>query len=331
MGSQSRASFSSFDRGTRSDDISFALGDEVSSTMEESAEFVLHLQQSHHDLGKQQQLRSDSKESAALAGKETKTVKYLEILLFGVLALSTIGVSLAVYYVVSKNEQDKFETHFEQGALKILKSVGQNIETTLAALDVLIISMISFAHATNQTWPMVTIDDFAVRTSKIRPLSNLIFINHLPLVSPEQREEWEKYSLDNSDWVERSMKIQEQDKNYHGPVIYDFDIYGSIHGDFGDVPYNTTRKLLPNWQVGPVVPVYYPFNYDYLSVTNPESLYATLNSKRSIISEAYGLPDEYVSVELPVSCFFYLPVSFGFNLTFSLLISNCRNGMQEQP
>jgi hypothetical protein len=50
--------------------------------------------------------------------------------------------------------------------------------------------------------------------------------------------------------------------------------------------------LLPTWQAGPIVPIYYPFNYDYLSVTNPQSLNEALNSRLTIISEAYGLPDE---------------------------------------
>ena len=228
-----------------------------------------------------------------LARKETRAVNSLKILLFAVLAITTVGVSLGVYFFVSASETDKFEINFEDGAHKILASIGRNVETTLATLDGLVVSMVSFAHATNQSWPFVTIDDFAVRTAKIRPSSNLIYINHLPLVTSDQREEWESYSLNNSDWVERSMQVQEKNENYHGPVLYDYDMTGVLYGDFGDIPYNTTREqFLPNWQVGPVVPVYYPFNYDYLSVQKPESLYATLEGKLSVISEAYGLPDE---------------------------------------
>jgi hypothetical protein len=50
--------------------------------------------------------------------------------------------------------------------------------------------------------------------------------------------------------------------------------------------------MLPTWQAGPVVPVYAPFNYDYLSVTHPQSIHAALESGRTVITEAYGLPDE---------------------------------------
>ena len=245
------------------------------------------------------------KEAVALARRETRAVNYLKAALFGVLALSTVGVATGVYFFVSTGETEKFETHFEQGAQKILGSIGQNIGTTLAALDVLVASMVSFAHSTNQTWPFVTVPDFEVRAAKVRSLSNLILVNHLPLVRPgEEREEWERYSIENSDWVRTSMKVQEQDENYYGPVMYDYDVYGVIHGDFGDVPYNTTTRdyLLPNWQGSPVVPVYSAFNYDYLSVTNPGSLYATLESKRSVISEAYGLPDEYVYIYFVCVC-----------------------------
>ena len=264
-------------------------------------------------------------EAAALARRETRAVNYLKAVLFGVLALSTVGVATGVYLFVSTGETEKFETNFEQGAQKILGSIGQNIGTTLASLDVLVASMVSFAHSTNQTWPFVTVPDFEVRAAKVRSLSNLIFINHLPLVRPgEERDEWERYSIENSDWVRTSMKVQEQDKNYYGPVIYDYDVYGVIHGDFGDVPYNTTTRdyLLPNWQGSPVVPVYSAFNYDYLSVTNPGSLYATLESKRSVISEAYGLPDEYVYISfvcLPKRTIYdLLTTPFTINQLFSL-------------
>lgn len=56
--------------------------------------------------------------------------------------------------------------------------------------------------------------------------------------------------------------------------------------------------MLPTWQAGPVVPIYAPFNYDYLSVTRPESIYAALESKRTVISEAYGLPDKNNPLEM---------------------------------
>lgn len=271
-----------------------------------------HSRQHHpRHLKKHHGRKSSDPASLSLATKETRAVNSLKYVMVFVLTAACVLIASGVHHFVSKSEKDKFEIHFHDGAQKILGAIGRNIDHTFDGIDSLIVSMVSFAHATNQSWPFVTIPDFAIRTAKTRSLSNLIYINHLPLVSmspssseessnssSSQRLEWEKYSIEHGDWVNESMKIQETDPNYYGPIIYNFSLYGTVHGDFDDVPYNdTSRKyMLPTWQTGPVVPQEYypPFNYDYLSVTNPQSLYAALRSSRTVITEAYGLPDEYV-------------------------------------
>ena len=92
-----------------------------------------------------------------LAGKETQAVNKIKLVVVLVLAISTIGIALGVYFFVSGSEQGNFEAHFNDGAQKILGAIGRNVGVTYAALDALIVSMVSFAKATNQTWPFVTI------------------------------------------------------------------------------------------------------------------------------------------------------------------------------
>jgi len=68
-------------------------------------------------------------------------------------------------------KKKNFEEQFLDDAHKVLEAVGSSLYLTLGAIDALVDSMISFAHYTNQTWPFVTIPDFAVRSAKIRSLS----------------------------------------------------------------------------------------------------------------------------------------------------------------
>jgi hypothetical protein len=106
------------------------------------------------------------------------------------------------------------------------------------SFDSLAVSTISLARATNQTWPFVTLPDFAVRMAKILPLSRTFVMYMLPLVTPSQRDEWEAYTVQNDYWVNESIKIQKEFQNYYGPTEYDTESYGTIHGDFADIPAN---------------------------------------------------------------------------------------------
>jgi hypothetical protein len=60
-----------------------------------------------------------------------------------------------------------------------------------------------------------------------------------------------------------------------------------------------SRPMLPTWQSSPVVPRFTPFNWDLLSVQYADSIYACIDTHRTIISEAYLLPDPYVRTKYP--------------------------------
>jgi hypothetical protein len=183
----------------------------------------------------------EQKKDEEIARKEHRAVIFWKVLVALVLLGCTIGTALAMHRYASSNEQSRFEETFQVDAQKVEEAIYVHLLRTMGSLDALAANMVSFAAATNQSWPFVTVPDFAIQTSKIRSLSSgLLYINHLPLVQPEERLEWERYSMENSDWVNQSLIIQATDALYHGPIMYNFSLYGVIHGDFDDVPYNQT-------------------------------------------------------------------------------------------
>ena len=181
----------------------------------------------------------DERQDDPIAKRETRAVMNLKVLVAFVLLCCTVGTAYAVYHFATEAEESKFEAQFEDDAHKVLEAIGSHLDIAFGSLDALFVSMLSFAQATNQSWPFVTIPDFGIRSAKIRSMSGLIYITHLPLVTPENRLDWEAYSIEHGGWVNESMKIQENHDQYYGPVIYDFELYGVIHGDFADVPYST--------------------------------------------------------------------------------------------
>jgi hypothetical protein len=175
-----------------------------------------------------------------LAKKETRTIFCLRLAVVLVLVISIIGVAFAVYTFTKESEQESFENQFQNDATKVLEVIGSTLEKAMGAFDVLAVTLVSSAQAMNQTWPFVTLPNFGVHVAKVLPLSKAIFIQFIPLVTPENRIEWETYSLQNKDWVDETIRVQEKWKNYYGPKIDQWTAHGIIHGDFGDMPYNLT-------------------------------------------------------------------------------------------
>lgn len=86
------------------------------------------------------------------------------------------------------------------------------MERTLGSLDALQNHLVAWARGTNQTWPFVTVPNFYVQAAKIKLLSDVGYIMVNPLVTNENRREWEDYVVANQGWVNESMKVQATDE-----------------------------------------------------------------------------------------------------------------------
>jgi hypothetical protein len=172
----------------------------------------------------------DAEKEPALAKTETNTIRGLKLLVLLVLSISAIAVALTVYFYIRASETRDFEDQFEDDATKVLAAIGASLDSSLAAVDAFVVSIVSYAKATNQTWPFVTIPDYAVRAGKIRSLSNAVVIGTYPLVKTEDRKEWERYTAENNYWVEESIDIQERDSSFMGPIIREYETWDVIYG-----------------------------------------------------------------------------------------------------
>jgi hypothetical protein len=114
-----------------------------------------------------------------------------------------------------------------------------------------------------------------------------------PLVSKNQRAAWEQYSLLNDEWVEESINVQARNKHYDGPILTEYETYGTIHNNEGDVAQSSPGPYMPQWQSSPVVPYYgyYPYNWDGLAYD--EYAIATrhsMDTRRVVINRVTNLP-----------------------------------------
>jgi hypothetical protein len=168
----------------------------------------------------------------------TKNVLHLKILVIIILLVSATTLAVCAYSYTKKSENKQFESKFGYDAHKVLDAVGSSLDKTLGLMDSLAVTLVSYAKDKNDKWPFVTLPDFGPRMAKLLPQTDAFNIIILPIVYPHQRNEWETYSIQNDEWVNQSMKIQETWDGYYGPVVYDWEQYGTIHGDFGDIESN---------------------------------------------------------------------------------------------
>jgi hypothetical protein len=170
--------------------------------------------------------------------KESEEVHRFKFIVLLILLVSAAVVATCVNIYVKKKEQSQFDEKFRVDASKILDTVRNSIERTFIPMDSLAVDLVSYARATNSTWPCVTLPNFALRMSKALPQTDAMVIQFLPIVKPSQRKKWEHYVSQNYFWLNETMAIQDTWDGYYGPIGYDWKEKNIIWGDNGEVKAN---------------------------------------------------------------------------------------------
>jgi hypothetical protein len=233
---------------------------------------------------------------------ESKAVFWLKLTVLAVLIASALSVALTVYFYTSNSETDQFEEHFHDSVEKVFDSYLRRFDRTLGIADSFVLGLVSYATHTNQKWPFVTLPDFGKRLAKIRTLAKATMVAIHPLVTLEQREQWQNYSLQHDDWVQEGLDLQANDTRYHGKIVLEYEANDAIHNNYG--PSQGPGPFLPQWQNAPVVPIYAPYNWDGASYEPlAAALPDILQSRRVVISKAFNLPDLDDSVSIAEAAF----------------------------
>jgi hypothetical protein len=157
--------------------------------------------------------------------------------------------------------------------MQVLSALGHAIDSTLGAVDSLASSMVVIAFNTNQKFPFVSIPEFAVIAAKTQQMTGAISMTLLPVVSYDQRADWEIYSSDKSShigaWVNKTLDLQDNYRNFFGPMPQNktWESAEVLYDDEGDIPQNVSRPdclpiFLPEWHRFPLVmSSYYPANW----------------------------------------------------------------------
>ena len=180
-------------------------------------------------------------QALGIGNEESRDINRFKIIVILILLAVAVVSSSCVVLFIKKAEQNDFEDKFHNDALKLLESIRNSIDNTLIPLDNLAGTLVSHAKAQNTKWPFVTLEDYGVRIAKTLPLTDAIWITVLPVVTPENRPQWENYSRTHDDWLVENFSIQDTWELYYGPknLTFDAEAAAEVTGNFGVLEANT--------------------------------------------------------------------------------------------
>ena len=147
-----------------------------------------------------------------IARGETQAVKRLRWLTIGVLVL-VAGVCCASVYIYTHNsEKAAFDEEFASSGLKVIQAFQDDSYRKLDALYSLSNTITAYALDDNLTWPFVTLNSSAHILAPYLSLAGAAAITMLPIVPPDQRADWEAYSVANQGWIDKDYKLRQEEK-----------------------------------------------------------------------------------------------------------------------
>ena len=170
-----------------------------------------------------------------VAKVENQRVIRLRMLLILTLIVSVIILSFMVHRYIVTKELNQFRDEFKNDAHKVFGSVGGSLQRSLSVMNEFAVAYVSYeatmaerlqndnattASATTTLWPFVTLPNFALHASKLLPLTDGLFVSMRPVVDPSLKTQWEEYAVQNDDWVNETLQIQNVWDGYHGEKTY---------------------------------------------------------------------------------------------------------------
>eukprot|EP00934_Nitzschia_sp_Nitz4_P003606 Nitzschia sp. Nitz4//scaffold172_size47551//36784//40556//NITZ4_007147-RA/size47551-augustus-gene-0.40-mRNA-1//1//CDS//3329538768//3596//frame0 len=208
----------------------------------------------------------DDQEDFVVEKGEDKAVWTTKLMFLVFMTCCTIGVCLVVYKNTREAEQELFEGEFEDFSLKLLEALSSEVDSSLSAIDSLVVSFVSLASFTNMTWPFVLIPDAGPKFAKVQSSTGSVFTAISPIITAEDLDAWNDWSISHSsEWIDENLRLQENDPGFLGTTISAYNSAPIFTIDGISLP--DQSYYLPVWQGYPTANAY-PFNFDMVSIND---------------------------------------------------------------
>lgn len=152
----------------------------------------------------------------------------------------------------------------------------------------------------------VTLPFFETRGASARILSGISNLNYCPLVTDENREAWEKYTVDNQAEFFATLSADEQQRQFQDASYnadrrdleqFELELLRVIDNLDGPAP-NGTGPYLPIWQATPATPLDFFINFNVLSHPTGQKAYKqTLETGQAVLDFADNMSTKDAAYE----------------------------------
>lgn len=136
-----------------------------------------------------------------------------------VLVFTTVVILAAIYlkFVTKTSGNHELSAEFVEYADRIAENFNDRIHADLLALDSFGISLTSYVLNSENSWPTITLPDFAVRSWTTRQEMRAETLGLIPIVTADKRQEWENYVVENQNWIEDSKEWEDNNAKSSTP------------------------------------------------------------------------------------------------------------------
>jgi hypothetical protein len=152
-----------------------------------------------------------------LGSQQTNKVATLRYIVIGALVFSAAAVCTGTYILARQAELKSFMTSYDGASAKIVTSF-ESLQIKLGLVNMIGIAATTYGSVHNKVndtassssttkkatqWPFITISNFHQTASTIRSLAGVLYVSISPLVSENDRREWEEYVVipDSTRWM----------------------------------------------------------------------------------------------------------------------------------
>ena len=173
-------------------------------TSDKSANSDVESSESAHSSRGRSSVVSDGEDDTAntlktkLAQKETLKVNRSRYIVILILAVTAIAISVVVYKISQRAQNEQFQSQYDGAAAKIMDSF-QSIPTKFGILNTISIGATILnnvaRNANTSSWPFIAIPAYEHRASLVLELATSLSISIHPYITEQNREKWEQYSV----------------------------------------------------------------------------------------------------------------------------------------
>ena len=215
--------------------------------------------------------------SERIAQREARFVRCLRLGLLGVLLTASAIAAAMVYVGLAEQEEADFEEAVADYSRKLTDQFQLVAVRCIGAIGAFSATITSHMVSSNATWPFVTIPNYEAQVRHISELANIETLAFAPIITTEERNEWETsfVSQNLNPWVQESIATQQMYEGYINetllsyevkPIVqnetsdtngYSTTIFGTIYPPSGGWYFDTSTQkgpYLPLWQISPFQP-----------------------------------------------------------------------------